>query len=116
MYQLFIGNKNYSTWSMRPWILLKQAGIPFQEHLIQFDGLEPNSQFKIEISKLNPTGKVPILVDDDLIGIVLPFVNILPSKAQKKTCCRRIKNYVPEHVVSVQKCTAAFKLYGICVQ
>ena len=67
MYQLFIGNKNYSTWSMRPWILLKQAGIPFQEHLIQFDGLEPNSQFKIEISKLNPTGKVPILVDDDLM-------------------------------------------------
>lgn len=67
MYQLFIGNKNYSTWSMRPWILLKQAGIPFQEHLIQFDGLEPNSQFKIEISKLNPTGKVPILMDNDLI-------------------------------------------------
>jgi len=67
MYQLFIGNKNYSTWSMRPWILLKQLGIPFQEHLIQFDSFEPNSQFKTEILKLNSTGKVPTLMHDDLI-------------------------------------------------
>lgn len=66
MYHLFIGNKNYSTWSMRPWILLKQAGIQFQEHLIQFDSFEPDSQFKTEILKLNSTGKVPTLVDDDL--------------------------------------------------
>ncbi|AVZ84590.1 glutathione S-transferase family protein [Acinetobacter sp. WCHA45] len=67
MYQLFIGNKNYSTWSMRPWILFKQLGIPFQEHLIQFDSFEPNSQFKTEILKLNSTGKVPTLMHDDLI-------------------------------------------------
>lgn len=66
-YQLFIGNKNYSTWSMRPWILLKQAGIAFQEHWIQFDSFEPDSQFKTEILKLNPTGKVPALVDGDII-------------------------------------------------
>ncbi len=66
-YQLFIGNKNYSTWSMRPWILLKQAGIAFQEHWIQFDSFEPDSQFKTEILKLNPTGKVPALVDEDII-------------------------------------------------
>lgn len=63
MYTLFIGNKNYSTWSMRPWILLKQAGISFQEHLIQFDDFELDSPFKTEILKLNPTGKVPVLVD-----------------------------------------------------
>ncbi|WP_038346338.1 glutathione S-transferase family protein [Acinetobacter sp. A47] len=63
MYQLFIGNKNYSTWSMRPWILLKQAGIPFQEQLIRFDSFDADSQFKTEILKLNPTGKVPALVD-----------------------------------------------------
>ncbi|USA46692.1 glutathione S-transferase family protein [Acinetobacter sp. C26M] len=67
MYQLFIGNKNYSTWSMRPWILLKQAGIPFQEHWIQFDSFEPESEFKKEILKLNPTGKVPALVNGDLV-------------------------------------------------
>lgn len=66
MYTLFIGNKNYSTWSMRPWILLKQAGISFQEHLIQFDDFELDSPFKTEILKLNPTGKVPVLVDADV--------------------------------------------------
>lgn len=67
MYQLFIGNKNYSTWSMRPWILLTQAGISFQEHVIQFDSFEPESEFKTEILKLNPTGKVPALVNGDLV-------------------------------------------------
>jgi len=67
MYQLFIGNKNYSTWSMRPWILLTQAGISFQEQLIQFDSFEPESEFKTEILKLNPTGKVPALVNGDLV-------------------------------------------------
>ncbi|EXB47872.1 glutathione S-transferase family protein [Acinetobacter sp. 1000160] len=67
MYQLFIGNKNYSTWSMRPWILLKQAGIPFQEQLIRFDSFEADSQFKTEILKLNPTGKVPALLDGERV-------------------------------------------------
>lgn len=67
MYTLLIGNKNYSTWSMRPWILLKQAGIPFQEHWVQFDSFEADSQFKTEILKLNPTGKVPVLVDGELV-------------------------------------------------
>lgn len=67
MYQLFIGNKNYSTWSMRPWLLLKQAGIPFQEQLIRFDSFEEDSQFKTEILKLNPTGKVPALVDGERV-------------------------------------------------
>ena len=67
MYTLFIGNKNYSTWSMRPWILLKQLGIPFQEHLIQFDSFAADSQFKTAILKFNPTGKVPVLVDGDIV-------------------------------------------------
>ncbi|KXZ65766.1 glutathione S-transferase family protein [Acinetobacter venetianus] len=66
-YQLFIGNKNYSTWSMRPWILLTQANIAFEEHLIRFDSFEPESEFKTEILKLNPTGKVPALVDGDIV-------------------------------------------------
>ena len=52
---------------MRPWILLKQASISFQEHLVQFDSFEPDSQFKTEILKLNLMGKVPTLMHDDLI-------------------------------------------------
>ncbi|HQW54315.1 MAG TPA: glutathione S-transferase family protein [Acinetobacter sp.] len=67
MYTLLIGNKNYSTWSMRPWIALKQAGIAFQEHIIQFDSFEPESLFKTEILKYNATGKVPALLDVDVV-------------------------------------------------
>ena len=37
---LFIGNKNYSSWSMRPWVLMTQADIPFTEQLVRFDGFE----------------------------------------------------------------------------
>jgi glutathione S-transferase len=66
MLQLYIGNKNYSSWSMRPWVLLRQAGIPFEEVLARFDSFDANSQFKATIAGISPTGKVPVLVDGDL--------------------------------------------------
>jgi glutathione S-transferase len=65
--KLYIGNKNYSSWSMRPWVLLKQAGIPFDEIMVRFDAFTPQSQFKTSLSQITPTGKVPVLVDDDLV-------------------------------------------------
>lgn len=64
MLTLYIGNKNYSSWSMRPWVLMKQAGIPFQERLIRFDAFEGDSEFKREVLKVNPAGRVPVLVDE----------------------------------------------------
>ena len=67
MLQLYIGNKNYSSWSMRPWVLLRQAGIDFEEILVRFDGFTPDSQFKQVVSRLNPVGKVPVLVHDGLV-------------------------------------------------
>jgi glutathione S-transferase len=65
--QLFIGNKNYSSWSMRPWVLMKQSGIEFEEVMLRFDGFTPESRFKQEISRHNPVGKVPVLQDDGLM-------------------------------------------------
>lgn len=65
--KLYIGNKNYSSWSMRPWVLLTQAGIPFEEVMVRFDGFTPDSQFKARLRELSPTGKVPVLVDGDLV-------------------------------------------------
>ncbi len=65
--QLFIGNKNYSSWSMRPWVLMKQAGIAFDEVMLRFDGFTPDSQFKQQITRHNPVGKVPVLKDDGLL-------------------------------------------------
>ena len=68
MLKLYIGNKNYSSWSMRPWVLLKQSGIAFEEVMVRFgeDALAANSSFKQAILAVNPVGRVPVLVDDDL--------------------------------------------------
>jgi glutathione S-transferase len=54
---LIIGNKNYSSWSLRPWLLLKQAGIPFVERRIPLRSAE----WTQHISRLSPSGKVPAL-------------------------------------------------------
>jgi glutathione S-transferase len=67
MFKLYIGNKNYSSWSMRPWVLLKQAGIPFEEIKVRFDSFDADSEFKNTVNALTPTGKVPVLVDGDLV-------------------------------------------------
>ena len=63
--KLLIGNKNYSSWSMRPWVLLTQFDIPFEEVMARFDSFEPDSTFKATVAALSPAGKVPILVEDD---------------------------------------------------
>jgi glutathione S-transferase len=67
MRKLYVGNKNYSSWSMRPWVLMKQTGIPFEEVKVRFDSFDADSQFKKTIGALNPVAKVPVLVDGDLV-------------------------------------------------
>ncbi|MBS4037103.1 MAG: glutathione S-transferase, partial [Hydrogenophaga sp.] len=62
--QLYIGNKNYSSWSMRPWVLLRQAGIPFEEIMVRFDSFDAGSSFKQQLKAISPVGKVPVLVDE----------------------------------------------------
>lgn len=60
--KLVIGNKNYSSWSLRPWLALKMAGIGFEEVRIPLD--QPDT--KAKILRYSPTGKVPCLIDGDL--------------------------------------------------
>jgi glutathione S-transferase len=60
---LFIGNKNYSSWSLRPWLALKVAGIAFEEALIPLR--EPTT--KQDILRHSPSGKLPALKVDDTI-------------------------------------------------
>jgi glutathione S-transferase len=67
MLKLYIGNKNYSSWSMRPWVLLRQAGIPFEEVMVRFDSFDADSAFKRTLEAVNPVGKVPVLVDGGLV-------------------------------------------------
>jgi len=68
MLKLYIGNKNYSSWSMRPWVLLTQSEIEFEEVMVRFgsDPFTENSLFKQSVMAVNPTGRVPVLVDDAL--------------------------------------------------
>ncbi|WP_378943495.1 glutathione S-transferase family protein [Mesorhizobium sp. ANAO-SY3R2] len=62
MYQLFIANKNYSSWSLRPWVLMRAQGMPFIERQVPFGNLPGQPEF----SSFSPTGSVPVLIDGDL--------------------------------------------------
>ncbi len=59
---LVIGNKNYSSWSLRAWLVMKQAGLEFAEFKVRLD--EPTTH--AEIRRYSPSGKVPVLIDGDL--------------------------------------------------
>lgn len=56
---LYVANKNYSSWSLRPWVLLRELGLPFEERLVPFHST-PFSTF-------SPTGRVPCLHDGDIV-------------------------------------------------
>ena len=58
MFELYIANKNYSSWSLRPWVLMKELQIPFKEHLIPFTQSDNWEIFR----KFSPNGKVPCLI------------------------------------------------------
>jgi glutathione S-transferase len=79
--QLVIGNKNYSSWSMRPWILLKHSGIPFEEVQLKFgEGTKV-----IGIEKYSAARKVPVLVVDgepvwDSLAICETAAELFPDK------------------------------------
>ncbi len=63
MLTLVIGNKNYSSWSMRPWVLMRHAGIAFAERKLRLDSPE----FAAALAAITPTQTVPVLLDDDLV-------------------------------------------------
>ncbi len=65
MYELHIANKNYSSWSLRPWLLLSELGIPFAERLVPFAGVTGSSWHAFRA--FSPNGKVPCLRDDDTV-------------------------------------------------
>jgi len=59
---LTIANKNYSSWSFRPWIAMEVAGIPFEETVISLDAPD----FNARLSRISGTGKVPVLADGEV--------------------------------------------------
>jgi glutathione S-transferase len=75
--KLIIGNKNYSSWSLRPWIAMKAAGIAFEEKVIPL--YVPGS--REEILRFSPAGKVPVLIDGETC--VWESLSILEYLAEK---------------------------------
>ncbi len=66
--KLYIGNKNYSSWSLRPWLLMRTSGIAFDEIKLRLDWND-DSPFKQTLLRIAPTGKVPLLIDDDDLAV-----------------------------------------------
>ncbi|CAN5540334.1 glutathione S-transferase family protein [soil metagenome] len=99
--KLYIGNKNYSTWSLRAWLILKQAEIPFEEIKLHMDPT-PGSDFKKQIEAIAPAGRVPVLVDDDGLAIwdslaiaeylaeTFPEKKLWPADASKRARARSL--------------------------
>ena len=94
---LVIGNKNYSSWSLRPWLALRAAGIPFAELRIPL--YRPES--KAEILRHSPSGKVPALVEGGLVtheslaiceraAELAPTAGLWPSDAAARSVARSI--------------------------
>lgn len=63
MYELYVGNKNYSSWSLRPWLLMAEQAIPFDEHLVALQDGSSWDAFR----PFAPNGKVPCLRDGDTV-------------------------------------------------
>jgi glutathione S-transferase len=60
--QLVIGSKNYSSWSLRPWLFLRKVGFEFQERLVYFDAAD----YRAQISAYSPSARLPLLIDGEL--------------------------------------------------
>jgi glutathione S-transferase len=97
--KLIIGNKNYSSWSFRPWIAMKVAGIPFDEELISLDAPD----FKSRLTAVSGTGKVPTLIDGEVrvwesLAILeylaerFPEARLWPSDAAARAHARAISS------------------------
>ncbi len=95
--KLIIGNKNYSSWSLRPWIALKVAGIAFDEQVISLDAKD----FKAQVTKVSGTGKVPALADGDVhvweslaileyLAETFPQARLWPADPQARAQARAI--------------------------
>jgi glutathione S-transferase len=97
--ELIIGNKNYSSWSLRPWIAMKVAGIPFEETVISLDAAD----FKVRVGAVSGSGKVPVLSDGNVhvweslaileyLAEKFPDAGLWPADAAARAHARSIAN------------------------
>jgi glutathione S-transferase len=108
MLQLHIGNKNYSSWSMRPWVLLRHFGLPFQEVMHRFDSFEADSRFKQAVGRLNPVGKVPVLVHGELV--------VWDTLAIAEYAAEYAAEHFPEHALWPRDQAARARARSLCAE
>lgn len=117
---LVIGSKNTSSWSLRPWLLMKQAGIPFQEVEIAL-GTDTSEQ---EILRYSPSGKVPVLIEGETkvwesLAICeylvekFPSLNLWPKNSQARALARSVSHEMHAGFLDLRKnmpvnCSARF--------
>ena len=99
--KLYIGNKTYSSWSMRPWVLMRALHIAFEEVFVPFDGFGPDAEFKKTMAALHPLATVPVLEHDGLIiadtqaiteymAETYPTAGIWPSDKRDRAIARQL--------------------------
>jgi glutathione S-transferase len=95
---LVIANKNYSSWSLRPWLAMRQAGIPFTEILLS---LSETPEAKAAFQKYSPSRRVPVLIDGDLtlwesiaiceyVAELFPEAQLWPGEPQARAVARAV--------------------------
>ena len=96
---LVIGNKNYSSWSLRPWLALKVGGVPFTEKFIEFTNFDET--WAKTIAEITPTKTVPVLLDGELtipdslaimeyVAEQHPDAKLWPENAQARAMARAV--------------------------
>lgn len=95
---LYIGNKNYSSWSLRPWLALRWAGIPFEEHVIWLGGPGYGKLQIPEVVAVSPSGRVPALAVDG--------VTIWDSLAIAEWAAEQAPSLYPEDALTRAVCRA----------
>ncbi len=96
---LIIGNKNYSTWSLRPWLALKHAGLPFDERLVRLD----DENYQQIVADVSPSRRVPVLVHGETtvwesmaileyIHELAPGAGLWPPDRETRAMARSVSN------------------------
>jgi glutathione S-transferase len=107
MYTLYIANKNYSSWSLRAWVLMRELGIPFQEKLVPLGASKADPAF-------SPSGRVPCLIDGNITVwdslavaeyLAERFPNVWPADARARAWARS---------ASAEMHSGFFDLRGTC--
>ena len=79
--KLVVGNKNYCSWSVRPWLLMTEKGIPFEQVRLSFN----DPEFRRKLLAVNPAGHVPVLIDESLtVWDSLAIIEYLAEKFPEK--------------------------------